>query len=61
MLEIFCEEFYGWGYTKFIRLDQYIRATLKETIMTKNILMDRSSGHVNQCSAKLVIDEQLLI
>ncbi len=61
MLEIFCEEFYGWGYTEFSRLDKYIRQVLKETLITKGIYIDRPGGHINQRLANLVIDEQLPI
>ena len=61
MLEVFCEEFYGWGYTEFSRLDKYIRRVLKKTFMTKGIYMGRPGGHVNQRLASLVIDEQLPI
>ena len=61
MIEIFREEFHGWGYTQFSRLDQNIRQVLKETFMTKGIYMGRSSSHINQRLANLVIDEQLLI
>ena len=59
MLEVFREEFHGWGYTEFSRLDQNIRRILKETLMAKGIYMGRPSGHVNQRLANLVIDEQL--
>ena len=41
MLEVFCGEFYRWGYTKFSRLDKYIKQVLKE------IFMGRPGGHVN--------------
>ena len=61
MLEVFREEFHGWGYTKFSRLDRNIRRVLKKTFMAKGIYMDRPSGHVNQRLAKFVIDEQLPI
>ena len=61
MLEVFCEEFYGWGYTEFSRLDKYIRRVLKETFMTKRIYIGRPGGHINQCLANLIIDEQLPI
>ena len=61
MLEVFREEFYGWGYTEFSRLDKYIRRVLKETFMTKGIYMGRPGGHVNQRLANLVTDEQLPI
>ena len=59
ILEVLREEFYGWGYTEFRRLDKYIRQILKETLMTKGIYMGRPGGHVNQCLANLVINEQL--
>ena len=58
MLEVFREEFYGWGYTEFSRLDKYIRQILKEILMTKGIYIGRPGGHVNQRLANLVIDEQ---
>ncbi len=61
MLEVFREEFYGWGYTEFNRLDKYIRRVLKETFMTKRIYMGRPGGHVNQRLANLIINEQLPI
>ena len=61
MLEVFREEFHGWGYTEFSRLDRNIRRVLKETFMAKGIYMGRPSGHVNQRLANLVIDEQLPI
>ena len=37
MLEVFCKEFYRWGYTEFSRLDQNMRRVLKETFMAKEI------------------------
>ena len=37
------------------------RRVLKKTFMTKEIYIGRPSGHVNQCLANLIIDEQLLI
>ncbi len=39
MLEVFREEFHGWGYTEFSRLDRYIRRILKETFMVKGIYL----------------------
>ena len=61
MPEVFCEEFYGWGYTVFSRLDKYIRRVFKETFTTKKIYMGRPGGHVNQHLTNLVINQQLLI
>ncbi len=61
MLKIFCDEFYEWGYTKFSRLDKYIRQVFKETFMTKGIYISRPGDHVNQRLANLIIDERLLI
>ena len=61
ILEVFCEEFHGWGYIEFSKLDRNIRQVLKETFMAKGIYMGRPSGHVNQRLANLVIDEQLPI
>ena len=61
MLEVFCEEFYGWGYIEFSRLDRNIRRVLKETFMVKRIYMGKPSGHINQRLANLVINEQLPI
>lgn len=59
MLEVLRNEFQGWGYTEFSKLDQHIRETLKETFMAKGIYMGTPSDHVNQRLAKLIIDEQL--
>ena len=61
MLEVFREEFQGWGYMEFSKLDRHIRGALKETFMAKGIYMGRPSDHVNQRLANLVIDEQLPI
>ena len=61
MLEVFQEEFHGWEYTDFSRLDQNIRRVLKEIFMAKKIYMSRPSGDVNQRLANFVIDEQLPI
>ena len=47
MLEVFRNEFYGWGYTEFSKLDQHIRGLLKDTFMAKEIYMGKPSGHVN--------------
>ena len=59
MLEVFRDEFQGWKYTEFSRLDRHIRGALKEIFMAKGIYMGIPNGHVNQCLANLVIDEQL--
>ena len=61
MLEVFREEFHGWGYTEFSRLDKYLRRVFKEIFMIKEIYIGRPGGHVNQRLANLVIDEQLPI
>ena len=61
MLEVVREEFYGWGYIEFSRLDQNIQRILKKTLMAKRIYMDRPSGHINQRLANLITDEQLLV
>ena len=61
MLEVFCEEFYGWGYTEFSRLDRNIRQVLKETFLARKIYMGSPSDHVNQRLVNLIIDEQLPI
>ena len=57
MLEIFCEKFYGWGYTEFSKLDKYKRRVFNETLMTKGVYMGRPGGHANQRLASLVINE----
>ncbi len=59
MLEDFQDEFHGLGYTKFSKLDHHIRGAFRETFMAKRIYMGKTSGHVNQHLAKLIIDEQL--
>ena len=59
MLEVFRDEFQGWGYTESSKLDQHIRGALKETFMAKGIYMGTPNGHINQRLANLVIDEQL--
>ena len=59
MLDVFRDEFYGWGYTEFSKMDRHIRDALKETFMAKGIYMGTPNGHVNQRLANLVIDEQL--
>ena len=61
MLEIFYNKFYRQGYTKFSKLDQYLRGLPKDTFMAKKIYMNKPSGHVNQRSANLVIEKQLPI
>jgi hypothetical protein len=53
MLEVFRDEFYGWGYTEFSKLDRHIRGLLKDTFMAKGIYMGKPSGHVNQHLANL--------
>ncbi len=59
ILEVFRDEFYGWGYIEFSKLDRHIRRALRKTLMAKGIYMGKSSGPVNQRLANLVIDEQL--
>ncbi len=57
MLKVFRDEFYGWRYKEFSKLDQHIRGAFKETFMAKGIYMGIPNGHVNQRLANLVIDE----
>lgn len=57
MLEVFYEEFYGWGYIEFSKLDQNVRQVFKKTFMTKRIYISRLSSHVNQYIANLIIDK----
>lgn len=47
ILEVFCNEFHGWGYMEFSRLDEHIRGAFKKTFMTKRIYMDKPSGNMN--------------
>ncbi len=61
MLEIFREEFHGWGYTEFSKLDRHIRRALKKTLMAKGIYLDKPSGSIKQRLANLIIDDQLLL
>lgn len=46
-LEIFYEEFYGWRYIKFSRLDKYRRQVFKKSFMIKDIYIDRSGSYIN--------------
>ena len=57
MLGVFCDEFHGWGYTKFSKLNQHIRDTLKETFMAKGIYMDTPNGYVNHYLANFFINK----
>lgn len=57
MLEVFYEEFYGWGYIEFSKLDQNVRQVFKKTFMTKRIYISRLNSHVNQYIANLIIDK----
>lgn len=59
MLKILQDEFHGWGYIKFSKLDQYIRNDFKETFMAKEIYLSILNGHMNQWFANFVMDEQL--
>ncbi len=61
MLKVFYNEFHKWGYTEFSRLDQYIRSTLMETFMAKEIYMITTNNYVNQCLDNLITDQQLLV
>ena len=61
MLKVFRDEFHGWGYTEFSKLDQHIRGAFKEIFMAKGIYLGTPNGHINQQLANLVIDEQLPI
>lgn len=47
MLEVFYNEFYGWGYTGFDKLNQYIRQTFKESLKAKEIYIGQLSGYIN--------------
>ena len=57
MLKVFRNEFHGWKYTEFSRLDQHIRDALKETFMAKGIYMGTANGHINQRLANLITNE----
>ena len=57
MLEVFRDEFYGWGYIEFSKLDQHIKEALKKTFMIKKIYVSTPNDHINQCLANLVINE----
>lgn len=54
MLEVFHDEFHGWGYTEFSRLDRHIKGALKETFMVKGSYMGKPRGYMNQRLANLV-------
>lgn len=47
MLKDFYNEFYGWGYTGFKKLDQYIRQTFKKSLIAKEIYMGQLSSYIN--------------
>lgn len=47
MLKVFYDEFYGWGYTKFSKLDRHIRRTLKKTFVAKKIYISIHNGYIN--------------
>ncbi len=47
MLEVFCDEFYRWGYIEFSKLDQYIKKAFKETFMAKKTYMGKLGDYVN--------------
>ena len=59
IFEVFCKEYYRWGYTEFIKLDQHIRQAFKETLIAKGIYMGQPSSHVNQRLANFIIEKQL--
>lgn len=46
-LEIFYEEFYGWRYIKFSRLDKYKRQVFEKSFIIKDIYIDRSGNYIN--------------
>ena len=59
MLEVFREEFHGWGYTEFSKLNQHMRSALKKTFMVKGIYIGTYNDYINQRLANFVINEQL--
>lgn len=61
MLEVFLDEFYGWRYTKFSKLDQYIRRAFKKTFMTKRVYIDKPNGYVSQRLTNFIINNQILV
>lgn len=61
MLEVFRDEFQGWAYTEFSKLDHHIREAFRETFIAKEIYMGTPSKHINQRLASFVINEKLLL
>lgn len=48
MQKVFRDEFHGWRYTEFSRLNRRIRGAPKELFMHKHIFMSTAPSHVNQ-------------
>ena len=61
ILKVFHNEFHGWRYMEFNRLDHHIKITLKETLIAKEIYIGITNSHINQRLAKPITNEQLLI
>ena len=60
MLKVFHNEFHGWGYIKFRKMDWHIKNAFMEMFIAKKIYIDIANIHINQRLAKFITNEQLL-